>query len=157
MALLCLCPYLPVSSPFPLLLAACSSSILTPSLSYTKQTAKAGSRTLHPADMPYQQQTPPPTGCFFPLLRLQKENICILPPTVNFPISVKGRAFLPLAELQADSATLCCRGAPCLQPTHAHSSFYATCNVSSISYRAATNEYTANWLIAQVSNSLFSF
>lgn len=58
LALLCLCLYLPVSSPFPLLLAACSSSILTSSLSYTKQTVKAGSRTLHPADMPYQQQTP---------------------------------------------------------------------------------------------------
>lgn len=118
MSLLCLCPYRPVSSPFPLLLAACSSSILTSSLSYTKQTVKAGSRTLHQADMPYQQAPPPqPTGCFFPLLRLQKENICILPPTVNFPISLKGRAFSPLAELQADSATLCCRGAPCLQPT----------------------------------------
>lgn len=28
--------------------------------------------------------------------------------------------------------------------------FCATCDVSSISYRAATNQFTDNWLIAQV-------
>lgn len=133
---------------------SCSSSILTSSLSYTKQTVKAGSRTLRPADMPYQQQHPPANRLFLstPWGCKRRTFASFLPISPSVWRGERSCLWLSFKQTQQ----LCAAEVHCACSRHVHTlPFCATCNVSSISYRAATNEFTDSWLIAQVSAFFF--